>query len=80
MTSATKEKHPTRATLVRRVGKASARYEKARTDRREAIVSAIEAGATVSSVADAVGVTRAAIYKIVERSGSDALRSRAVGR
>lgn len=67
----TTSKHQTRATLVRRVGKASARYEKAKAERREAILEAIEAGATVSSVANAVGVTRAAIYKTVERSRPD---------
>ena len=62
----TEKKKPTVA--LRRVERASTKFVAAKTERAEAIRSALDAGATVTDVAEAVGVTRAAIYKMVERS------------
>ena len=53
---------------VRRVRKIAERYEKARVERKAAILSAIESGIPADEIAEASGLTRSAIYKIVSRS------------
>jgi DNA-directed RNA polymerase specialized sigma24 family protein len=56
------------AAEVRRVRTISKRYETARSERKEAILSAVEAGVSPEEIAAASGLTRSAIYKIVSRS------------
>lgn len=59
----------TTRTAIRRVERDAKKYRAAKEARFESIVAALDAGASVTDVADAVGLTRAAIYKMVERSG-----------
>jgi len=56
------------AAEVRRVRTISKRYETARSERKEAILSAVDAGVSPEEIAAASGLTRSAIYKIVSRS------------
>ena len=62
------KKKPSPAVALRRVSRASEKFVEAKTARVEAIRSALDSGATVTDVASATGVTRAAIYKMIERS------------
>jgi len=61
--------YPSPKMAIRKVARASTKYEDAKADRLDAVCSALDAGASVTDVAEAVGLTRAAIYKMVERSG-----------
>jgi hypothetical protein len=65
---ATATKKPSPAVALRRAEKATAKYAEAKTARVVAIRSALDAGASVTEVASAIGLTRAAIYKMIERS------------
>lgn len=62
------------AAEVRRVRTISKRYETARSERKEAILSAVEAGVSPEEIAAASGLTRSAIYKIVSRSTGSSSR------
>jgi hypothetical protein len=67
MATATKKK-PSPAVALRRAERASEKFAAAKTDRVEAIRVALDAGASVTEVASAIGLTRAAIYKMIERA------------
>ena len=64
----------TKTAEVRRVRTISKRYETARSERKEAILSAVEAGVSPEEIAAASGLTRSAIYKIVSRSTGSSSR------
>lgn len=64
----------TKTAEVRRVRTISKRYEMARSERKEAILSAVEAGVSPEEIAAASGLTRSAIYKIVSRSTGSSSR------
>ena len=67
-------RNATKTVEVRKVRKIAERYEKARAERKEAILSAIESGVPADEVAAASGLTRSAIYKIVSRSSGSSSR------
>ncbi len=45
-----------------------AKYRKAKAERRDLMVDAVDDGVPVTQVADAAGVTRDAVYKVVQAS------------
>ena len=57
-----------------RVKRAASRVRRAREEYRRTLVDAHEAGASVQSIARAAGVTRQAVYAILERFKSQAPR------
>ena len=56
-----------------RVKRAAARVRRAREEYRRALAAAHEAGASVQAIAEAAGVTRQAVYAILERLKSHPL-------
>lgn len=65
---ATATKKPSPSVALRRAERATAKYAEAKEARTDAIRSALDAGASVTEVASAIGLTRAAIYKMLARS------------
>ena len=56
-----------------RVKRAALRVRRAREEYRRALAAAHEAGASVQAIAEAAGVTRQAVYAILERLKSHPL-------
>ena len=59
------------ARQLTKLRKVDAKYRKAKAERRDLMVDAVGEGVPVTQVADAAGVTRDAVYKVVQASRRD---------
>ena len=60
-----------RAKTLTKLRRADEKYRSARDERRTLMVGAVDEGVPVTEVAEAAGVTRDAVYKLVQASRRD---------